>query len=334
MKRVKYLLLRVTVIALFCAAPLSAFSAELVTLRALASSSGLFPYVVAIARALSSYYPKYVINVAESRGNVDNTLQIRSGKARLANSISQTDSESYFGVGANFKDKPFHDFRILWYYQRSLLQIAVAQDSGITTLSELNGRLFSAGGTGTSASALIHEIFEVLDIHPHYFESDQFEALNAYVENQIDGVVKIGPVPDGYITYINASRPARILSLSQSEMEKILKAIPGVRLSFLPTNVYKGIEQDDETSCLVTYHGIQSDMSFSQEDGYRFFKAMWEDGKEIWQHAYPVGKDNDIPRITLEAALTPLHAGTVQYLEEHGFYVPKELIPEEYVPVR
>jgi hypothetical protein len=37
--------------------------------------------------------------------------------------------------------------------------------------------------------------------------------------------------------------------------------------------------------------------------------------------------------MTLQAAKTPLHAGTVQYLTELGYEVPEELIPEEYVPV-
>ena len=301
-------------------------------MMATTTSSSTFPYVVSIAGALSTYCPKYSFTVSESGGNMENTQHIRGGTARIANSVSYTDCESYEGKGLDFKGKPFHDFRILWYYQRSLVQICVAKDSGIMTLRDLDGKPFSSGGTGTSASALIRDIFDILNIHPQYFDSRQGEATEAYIRNEIDGVVKIGPAPDNYITYLNSLRPVRFLSISLEDMGRILKAVPGGRISFLPTNAYSGV--DYEVRCLVIHHGIQSDMSFSQEDGYKFFKAMWEDGKEIWQSAYPVGKDNDIPKITLEAALTPLHAGTVQYLEEHGYYVPEELIPEEYVPVR
>ena len=38
--------------------------------------------------------------------------------------------------------------------------------------------------------------------------------------------------------------------------------------------------------------------------------------------------------MTLQAAATPLHAGTVQYLTEKGYEVPANLIPPEYVPVK
>ena len=332
MRRVKFFLLVAAGIILSWTLFLPvAFSTTPVTLMSIPTSSGVFPYVVSIARVLSTYCPDFSVIVSESGGNMDNTHQIRSGQARLAHSVAFTDYASYLGMGP-FKGKPFHDFRILWYYQKSLVQIAVAQDSGIETLRDLNGRTFSAGGTGTAAASLVRGMFDILDIQPKYFESDQVEAADAYASGEIDGVVKVGPAPDSFFTNLNAARPVRFLSLSLEDMARVLKAIPGARITFLPTNAYESV--DYEVRCLATYNGIQADMSFSQEEGYHIFKAMWEDGKEIWQHAYPVGKDNDIPRITLEAALTPLHAGTVQYLEEHGFYVPEELIPEEYVPVR
>jgi TRAP-type uncharacterized transport system substrate-binding protein len=55
-------------------------------------------------------------------------------------------------------------------------------------------------------------------------------------------------------------------------------------------------------------------------------KAMLEDGKSIWQAAYPTGADNDYIKLTLESSV-PLHAGTVQYLKEQGVTVPANLIP-------
>ena len=331
MKRAKYLIVLATNVALLCMC-LPAFAAAPITLFGVTSASGQFPYMVSIARVLSTYCPGCSVIVAESGGSLENTQKIRSGEARMGSSVVYIDNESYFGRGVNFKDKPFRDFRILWYYQRALIQIVAAQDSGIKTLHDLDGRPFSAGGTGTASSSIIYELFDILDIHPQYYESGQVEASDAYVNKKIDGVAKVGPVPDNYITYLNDSRPVRFLTLSQEDMDKIFKAIPGVRIFFLPINAYEGV--DYEVRCLVTYHGIQADTSFSQEEGYHFFKAMWEDGKEIWQNAYPIGKDNDVPDITLKVALTPLHPGTVQYLEEHGYHVPEKLIPKEYVPVR
>lgn len=99
----------------------------------------------------------------------------------------------------------------------------------------------------------------------------------------------------------------------------------------MPANAYEGVDYEIQTLC--TYQGIQVDMSFSQELVYKMWKARWEDYADTWKTAYVNGANNNVPEMTLQAAKTPLHAGTVQYLTELGYEVPEELIPEEYVPV-
>jgi tartronate-semialdehyde synthase len=63
-------------------------------------------------------------------------------------------------------------------------------------------------------------------------------------------------------------------------------------------------------------------MTFSQELVYKMWKCMWEDHSDIWKTAYVNGANNNVPEMTLQAAKTPLHAGTVQYLTELGYEVP------------
>lgn len=301
------------------------------TLSAVASSSGLFPYCVAIGKVISTHLPEFQITVSESGGNVDNTQQLRIGEIKIANSMSNTDYESYYGTGDMFKDKPFEDVRILWYYESSPIQIVVAADSGINTIWDLEGKTFNPGGTGTVAAVATRAALDLLGIKPNYFEAGQADAADAYANRQIVGAVKTGPYPDSYVMQLNTARPVKMLDISQEDMAKILAALPSLKSAVVPAGAYDGMTQD--ALCMSAYQGIQVDTSFSQEDGYRMWKAMWEDGKGIWQSAYAVGKDNNIPEMTLAAAATPLHAGAVQYLKELGYDVPAALIPAEYVEV-
>ena len=87
-------------------------------------------------------------------------------------------------------------------------------------------------------------MLDLLNIHPKYFESDHYGATDAYLEKQIDGVVKIGPAPDHYVSYLNSERPIRILPIDDEDVNKILAAIPSVRASILPANVYEGIDSN------------------------------------------------------------------------------------------
>lgn len=301
------------------------------TMAAVASSSGLFPYVVSIGKVINEYCPDYSVTVSESGGNVDNTIRLRNGEVRIANSISNTDYESYTGTGTTFDGDPFQDFRILWYYESTPIQILVAKDTGITSIWELDGKPFNPGGTGTAASVVIHAAFDALGIHPEYFEAGQSDAADAYANRQIVGTVKTGSYPDSFVTQCDANRECDLITISEEDMAKILEAIPSITTDTVPAGAYDGIDHD--TYCMSTFQGIQCSTDFSQEDGYRFFKAMWEDGKSIWQTAYPNGAKNNVPEMTLSTAKTPLQAGTVQYLKELGYEVPAELIPPEYVEV-
>ena len=300
------------------------------TLSAVASSSGLFPYCVALGEVLS-HLDELEITVAESGGNVANTQELRVGEVSIANSISNTDYESYTGTGTTFDGDPFTDVRILWYYESTPIQYFVAEDSGIESLSDLDGKTFNPGGTGTAASVVTHDAFDALGIHPNYFEAAQADAGDAYANRQIVGAVKTGSAPDSYIVQANTNRAVKLLNFSDEELATVTEAIPSVTTGTVAANSYDGVNYDIQTLC--TYQGIQVDMSFSQELVYKMWKAMWEDYADTWKTAYVNGANNNVPEMTLQAAKTPLHAGTVQYLTELGYEVPAELIPAEYVPV-
>lgn len=300
------------------------------TLSAVASSSGLFPYCVALGEVLS-HLDELEITVAESGGNVANTQELRMGEVSIANSISNTDYESYTGTGTTFEGDPFTDVRILWYYESTPIQYFVAEDSGIESLSDLDGKTFNPGGTGTAASVVTHDAFDALGIHPNYFEAAQADAGDAYANRQIVGAVKTGSAPDSYIVQANTNRAVKLLNFSDEELATVTEAIPSVTTGTVAANSYDGVDYDIQTLC--TYQGIQVDMSFSQELVYKMWKAMWEDYADTWKTAYVNGANNNVPEMTLQAAKTPLHAGTVQYLTELGYEVPAELIPAEYVPV-
>ena len=145
----KRLIALMLVFAMLCVAP-AALAKTYLTMAAVASSSGLFPYVVSIGKVLNTYCPDYSITVSESGGNVDNTKRLRNGEVKIANSISNTDYESYTGTGTTFNGSPYKDFRILWYYEKSPIQICVAKDTGIESIYDLEGKKFNPGGTGTA----------------------------------------------------------------------------------------------------------------------------------------------------------------------------------------
>lgn len=290
------------------------------------SSSSLYPYWVAVGKAIQKVYPEYQISVSESQGAVDITKRVRSGELTVGNSMSNTDYENYNGLGV-FKDNPFKDVRILWYFDNTPIQMVVSKDSGVKDITDLNGKKFNPGGTGTSAALITRQICDVLGIKPDYFEAGQADAGGAVSNRQIVGSVKAGPAPDSFVMQIAATIAIDVISLTDEQIKKVNERYPYLVPVTIPAGVYKGV--DHEVKTVQVMMGAQTTSKLSQEDGYKFIKAMNEGGKEVWTAAYPLGAKNNMLELAL-LAKTPLHAGAVQYLKEKGYNVPAELIPPEY----
>lgn len=301
----------------------------LLTFGAPPSSSAVYSYWVAAAKAIQTVYPEFQITVTECQGAMDITKRVRSGLVSVGNSMSNTDYENYNGLGP-FDGKPFKDLRIIWYFDITPQQWVVARDANIKTIYDLNGKKFNPGGTGTAAVVITKQIFELLGVKPDYFEASQKDAAEAFVNRQIIGVTKSGPAPDSFVLQLAASIPVALLGLTDEELKKVNEKYPYLIPYTIPAETYKGV---GEIKTVAVMMGAQATSKLPQEVGYKMVKAICEGGKSIWAAAYPSAAKLNPVELTLKSKV-PLHAGAVQYLKELGYKVPPELIPPEYKDVK
>ena len=306
-----------------CAAP------TYFTIASPPSSAAFYTYWVAVGKVMESAYPDFKVSVSESQGAIDIAKKIRTKMAALGNGQSDADYANYYGTDF-FQDKPFAYARVLWYYDKVSTQFIVAQDSGIRTLQELEGQKFNPGGTGMSLAIFTRGVFEELGIKPVFFEASQASASDALVNRQIIGTAKngIGTGADSYVVQILANIPVTLISLRNEEIEKIVARYPYCTPTTIKAGIYQGIDYDVNT--VGQMESAVASTALSQEDAYKIISAMnTEEGKKIWESAYPSAKAVDMLELTLQSKV-PLHAGTVQYLKERGYDVPGHLIPPEY----
>ncbi|MEA5083643.1 MAG: TAXI family TRAP transporter solute-binding subunit [Lachnospiraceae bacterium] len=299
------------------------------TFGASPSSSQFYTYWTAVGQTLMSVYPNYKVDVSETQGAVDSTNRVVAGDLEMGISTSATDYENFNGTGT-WEGEPHDQSRLLWYFDESPIQIVVGKDSGISSFSDLSGKRFGPGGTGTSCATIVKTMLEVLDVDAELFEAGQGDIKDAVIDRQIVGGAKAGIAGDSFVMEIGASIPIDIISFTDEEIEKICAEIPYVVPATIPAGTYEGIDYDVNTIQIL--QGSQATKDLSQEMGYKFVKAMFEDGFDVWSVAYPQGAEKDLAKLTLQSPI-PLHAGTVQYFVEKGYDVPEELIPDEYVAV-
>jgi hypothetical protein len=297
------------------------------TFAAAPSTSPVYAYWVAIAKAVKTVYPQYNITVTETTGALDITKRVRARQAAVGNSMGDLDHYNYNGE-EQFKGQPNRKARIIWYFDHLISQWAVAKASGIKTIEGLNGQEFNPGGAGGGIVGITKKTMALFDVKPRYYEGTQASAQEALLNRQIVGLSKAGPVPDSFIQQINASLPIELVGLTKAQQDKALQAYPYWAPFTIPAKTYGDSQEVLTVGVLV---GAQATSDLPEEAGYAFFKAMWEGGKSIWQAAYPSAANINALELTLRSPI-PLHAGAVRYLKEKGIPVPDRLIPPEYKP--
>lgn len=299
------------------------------TFAAAPSTSPVYTYWVAIAKAVKSVYPQFNITVTETTGALDITKRIRARQAAVGNSMGDLDYANYLGE-EQFRGQPNKKARILWYFDHLIAQWAVAKSSGIKTVEGLTNQEFNPGGAGGGIVPITKKTFDLFGVKPRYFEGTQSSAMEAMLNRQIVGLSKAGPVPDSFFQQIVASLPIEMVGLTQAQQAKAIEKYPYWSSFTIPAKTYGDTQEVRTVGVLV---GGQATSDLPEEVGYAFFKAMWEGGKSHWQVAYPSAANNDVVEMTLRSSI-PLHAGTVRYLTEHGIQVPERLVPPEYKPAQ
>lgn len=299
------------------------------TFAAAPSTSPVYAYWVAIAKAVKTVYPQFNITVSETTGALDITKRVRARQAAVGNSMGDLDFYNYNGQ-EQFKDQANKKARIIWYFDHLIAQWAVSKGSGIKTIEGLDGKEFNPGGAGGGIVGITKKALALFNVKPRYYEGTQASAQEALLNRQIIGLSKAGPVPDSFIQQINANLPVEIVGLTTAQQAKALETYPYWAPFTIPAKTYGDSQEALTVGVLV---GAQTTSDLPEEAGYAFIKAMWEGGKPIWQAAYPSAANINALELTLRSSI-PLHAGTVRYLKERGVAVPDRLIPPEYTPAR
>ena len=276
------------------------------------ATASMYPYWVAVGKAIQTVYPEYQITVSESRGATDVSNRVRANDVVLGNCVARSDYENFHGLG-EFDGDPNPNARILWYYDVTYYTFCVSKESGITSYEQLNGKRINTGGTGSTLVVITTDMMNDLGIKPSYYDSSKPDAGDAYANRQIVGMCSAAAIPDSFVLQLNANLPIEILSMTDEQYDKVTKDRPYYTKGLIPAGTYDGVDHDVVT--IAYMQGGQSTSDLPQEDGYKFVKAVFEDGKDIWASTMPTAAKQDPIDLALKSPI-PLHAGMVQYIKE------------------
>lgn len=310
------------VIAATALAATSVSAQQKLLIGSTSSSSSHYGYFVAVSQIVNQKVPNVNTSVVETGATMDNLRRMDRKQVDFGLVTTNVMHNAAMGT-ADFAGKPLNA-RLLWVYSIAPQNVVVRADSGVKTLTDLNGKRLNPGIKGSATEKTAEAVFKVLGINPDYMRGSTGEAVAAIKDNRAVGYVKSGAglALDASSREIATFTPVNIIGLSAAQKQSLEKAMP--ELSIVDVPAVAGLNIPAFTTWGFGV-GAAAGADMNEETAYQIVKAVMED-KEIQANAFAEVKGVDLMDMTIKFATTPLHPGAVKYFRERGAQIPARLI--------
>ena len=289
------------------------------------TSSSQYGYFVAVGQIINQHVDGVRTSVVETGATVDNLRRILRNQVDMGLVTTNVGYHAYAGEG-EFEGRPV-DNRLLWVYSQAPQNVVMREDSGVTSMAELDGARLNPGITGSATEATTIAVMETLGLTPEYVRGSTTDVVAGVKDNRMTGYVKsgVGEKLDGSSMDIATFTPIRVLSLSDEQTDILSEQMPDISVVHIPEGAAEGVPAYSTWSFGLAMHASPD---LSEETAYHIVKAVMEN-PEPQVSALANLADVDIAELTLSSGTVPFHPGAARYFEEQGYEIPDRLMPTE-----
>ncbi|MFN3211010.1 MAG: TAXI family TRAP transporter solute-binding subunit [Roseovarius sp.] len=284
-----------------------------VTYKSAKTASSYYQMGVQIAEAMQEASDGEIsVTVEESQGSVQNVMEVRARGADYVFTtppalvgLAQGGKAMFEGKG----DPAFDDIRALFPIPSLTMHFVMSEQSGATTLADLEGKtiLLGKGSFGATEGEKYLGLFGLAD-KVEIADVELSNAVPAMQNGQIDGFVTAGSWPAPNVVEAAASTGVTVLSMSDDEI-----AETGRTRLVIPAGTYAGQDADIVTTSLPV--AAYTTTKMDDETAYQLTKIYWESKAKLAESsAWWNGVDEGL----MENITGQIHPGAQRYYEEAG----------------
>lgn len=263
--------------------------------------------------------PNLVAIAQSANGSVANVNGIQSGQLDAGMMQSDVAYWAYTGTGIWEGREPVTKLRLLAALYPESVQVVTRQDSGISSISQLEGKRVSidkpASGTQVDARIILdsYGIDADKDIKPEYLK---YVAATAKLKDgQIDAYFSVSGWPTSAIVDAVSTANATLVPIDGAERDAILAEYEFFSKDTIPATAYPGVPET-ETISVGAQMVVSADLD--EELVYQIAKALWNDQtRALLDKGHAKGAVITLDT-ALEGAGIPLHPGAERFYREVG----------------
>ncbi|WP_096198956.1 TAXI family TRAP transporter solute-binding subunit [Bacillus sp. FJAT-45350] len=255
------------------------------------------------------------VSAVSSGASVDNLAQISRGEMQLGMSVHLPALDAYNGEG-EFDGLPVENFGFIGHIYPEVMQVLTTEGTGITSISELEGKRVAIGppGSGTQAAAkLILAAYGIEDGDYQAFEEGFGDAAGRLQDGNLDASFGLLGLPAGSVTELALQRDVVILPVDGEALAYVEENSGYAHLE-IPADAYEFL--DAPVSTITAYAILVGSTSQISEDlGYEITKGLYENAAQV-THAQ--GAHMTMDNVLNGSEGLPFHPGAERYFKEIG----------------
>lgn len=276
----------------------------------------------AIANLVNTDDEKYDMEVKTTAGSAANLRLLSDDYVQMA--IAQADmiNDAYYGEGA-YKDRKYQGYSAVAALYTEACQVVVRDDSGITTVDDLQGKKVSVGEKESGTEQNAKQILSVYGLGDGLVDTvnlDYAGAAQALQDGEIDAFFCTAGVQTTVIDELSKQCDIRVLDLDQKNRDKLMKAYEFYTEYEIPAGTYNG--QDKAVETVGVKAVLLANDKMDAETVENITKLIFDKKQEL-QYSLPVDIALD-EKTSTDGITIPFHEGAAKYYESCGMDVTTE----------
>lgn len=295
-----------------------------VTLKSASSTSSYYVMMVQLAEMLRTASDGGIQpTVEESQGSVQNVKEAaRRPGAFVFTTPPSLLASARAGTGQFEGETGYDSIRSLAVVPFITIHLVVGANTGIDTVSDLAGRTFIPGGTGTFCEGRTKSVLGLLGVLDamDLVDTELNNAAPALRNQRVAGFATCSSHPVPLLQELATTTPVNILSLSDEQRAAIMAEDPLAGPITIAANTYPG--QTEPVDTVAVPVGLFTTEHMDDDTAYTIVRSFWEQRDQLAEEsAWWSGVS---PQLVM-LMNTPLHPGALRYYQEIGLDIPDNM---------
>ncbi|MBU3014864.1 TAXI family TRAP transporter solute-binding subunit [Poseidonibacter lekithochrous] len=257
--------------------------------------------------------------VESTGGSVYNINTIRAGELQMGVAQSDWQYHAYNGTSKFEKKGPFKELRSIFSVHGEPFTLLARADSGIKNFDDLKGKRVNIGNPGSGQRGTMEAVMDAKGWTKDSFklasELKGAEQSKALCDNKIDAMAYVVGHPSGSIKEATTTCDSKLVTVSDSTIDKLVKDNDYYKYTTIPGGMYKGNPEDIKTFGVAATFVTSSKVS--EKVIYTVVKSIFENF-DTFKKLHPAFATLTKKDMIHNGNSAPLHRGAIKYYKEAG----------------